>query len=58
MEELELVVPYARSRVVAQAHELGTVLSEAYEADGVRLRVRASATALARIRAELASLGS
>ncbi len=50
--------PMPRSRVVAQAHELGTVLSEAYEADGVRLRVRASATALARIRAELGSPGS
>ncbi len=56
MEELELVVPYAKSRVVAQAHELGTVLSEAYEEDGVRLRVRASATALARLRAELDSV--
>ena len=56
MEELELVVPYAKSRVVAQAHELGTVLSEAYEDDGVRLRVRASATALARLRAELDSV--
>lgn len=53
MEELELVVPYASSRVVAQAHALGTVLSEAYEAEGVRLRVRASATALARLRSEL-----
>ena len=56
MEELELVVPYAKSRVVAQAHELGTVLSEGYEEDGVRLRVRASATALARLRAELDSV--
>ena len=56
MEELELVVPYAKSRVVAQAHELGTVLSEVYEEDGVRLRVRASATALARLRTELDSV--
>ena len=53
LEEVELLVPYAHSRVVAQAHELGTVLSEAYESEGVRLRVRASASALSKLRAAL-----
>ncbi|MFO0688050.1 MAG: GTPase HflX [Myxococcota bacterium] len=53
MEEVELLVPYAASRVVAMAHEQGTVLAEAYEADGVRLRVRASASVLAKLRTEL-----
>ena len=53
LEEVELLVPYAHSRVVVQAHELGTVLSEAYESEGVRLRVRASASALSKLRAAL-----
>jgi len=53
LEEAELLVPYAHSRVVAQAHELGTVLAEAYESDGVRLRVRASTSALSKLRAAL-----
>lgn len=53
LDEAELLVPYSHSRVVAQAHELGTVLAEAYESDGVRLRVRASASALAKLRAAL-----
>lgn len=54
LEEAELIVPYARQRVVAQAHACGHVLSEEYEAEGTRLRVRASAPVLARLRAELA----
>jgi GTP-binding protein HflX len=53
LEEAELLIPYSHSRVVAQAHALGTVLSEKYEDEGVRLRVRARATALAKLRAEL-----
>ncbi len=53
LEEVELFVPYAHSRVVARAHELGTVLSEKYEDDGVRIRVRAGAAALAKLRSEL-----
>jgi GTP-binding protein HflX len=53
LEEVELLVPYAHSRVVARAHELGTVLSEKYEDGGVRIRVRAGASALAKLRNEL-----
>ncbi len=53
LEEAELIVPYALQKVVAQAHESGHVLSEVYEAEGTRLRVRASAPVLARLRAEL-----
>jgi GTP-binding protein HflX len=53
LEEAELIVPYSRQKVVAQAHESGHVLSEEHDADGTRLRVRASAPVLARLRAEL-----
>jgi GTP-binding protein HflX len=53
LEEAELLVPYSASRVVAQAHALGNVLAESYESEGVRLRVRASPSALAKLRAEL-----
>lgn len=53
LEEAELLIPYSHSRVVAQAHALGTVLSEKYEDEGVRVRVRARPTALAKLQAEL-----
>jgi GTP-binding protein HflX len=54
LEQAELVVPYARQRVVAEAHARGHVLSERHDADGTRLVVRASAEVLARLRAGLA----
>ena len=53
LEEVELLVPYSHSKVIAMAHALGSVSSEKYEDDGVRIRVRAREAALARIRAEL-----
>lgn len=53
LEEAELLVPYARQRVVAYAHESGHVLRETYEYDGTHLLVRASRSVLARLRAEL-----
>lgn len=53
LEEAELLIPYSHARVVAQAHALGTVLSEKYEDEGVRVRVRARTSALAKLRAEL-----
>jgi GTP-binding protein HflX len=54
LEETELLVPYSRQRVVAHAHESGHVLSETFDAEGTHLRVRASPSVLARLRAELA----
>jgi GTP-binding protein HflX len=54
LQEAELMVPYSLQRVVAYAHERGHVLSERHEAEGTRLCVRASASVLARLRAELA----
>jgi GTP-binding protein HflX len=53
LEEAELLVPYARQRVVARAHESGQVLRETCDAEGTHLLVRASASVLARLRAEL-----
>jgi GTP-binding protein HflX len=52
-EEAVLVVPYARQRVVAEAHALGRVVEETHDASGTRLRVRATPAALARLRAAL-----
>ena len=54
LEEDELVVPYALQRVVAEAHARGYVLGETHDAEGTRLRVRASREVLARLRAALA----
>ncbi|MEZ4331614.1 MAG: GTPase HflX [Myxococcota bacterium] len=53
MEEASLFVPWSASRAVALAHEVGSVLEERYADDGVHLRVRASASGLAKLRAEL-----
>jgi GTP-binding protein HflX len=54
MVEQELFVPYARQRVVGEAHAAARVLSEAHEETGTRLRVRARPEVLARLRAGLA----
>lgn len=51
--EAELVVPWSKQRVVAEAHERARVLEARSEADGTHLRVRARADVLARLRAEL-----
>ncbi len=42
MEEAELLVPYALQRLVAKAHERGHVLDQAHDAQGTRLRLRAT----------------
>jgi GTP-binding protein HflX len=51
MEEAELFVPYAKQRVVGEAHTHARVLAETHEEDGTRLRVRARPEVLARLRA-------
>jgi len=47
--EAELVVPYARQRVVAEAFASARVLAESHDEAGTRLRVRATPEVLARL---------
>lgn len=53
MEETEFVIPYKQSALASELRESARVLEETFEEEGVRLRVRAYAGALARIRASL-----
>jgi GTP-binding protein HflX len=53
MLEAELVVPYAKQRVVAEAHAASRVLSESHDETGTHLRVRARPETLERLRASL-----
>ena len=53
MVEEELVVPYAKQRVVGEAHAICRVLSERHDARGTHLRVRARPEVIARLRAAL-----
>jgi GTP-binding protein HflX len=53
MLEAELVVPYAKQRVVAEAHAASRVLAESHDEAGTRLRVRARPETLERLRASL-----
>jgi GTP-binding protein HflX len=48
--EAELTVPYARQRVVAEAHATARVLEERHDESGTRLRVRATPEVLGRLR--------
>jgi GTP-binding protein HflX len=54
MEEAELFVPYARQRVVGEAHASARVLEERHDEAGTWLRVRARPEVLARLRGGLA----
>jgi GTP-binding protein HflX len=53
MIEDELLVPYARQRVMSEIHASCRVLTEAYDEHGTRLRVRARPEVVARLRADL-----
>ncbi len=53
MVEDELLVPYARQRVVSEIHASCRVLAEACDESGTRLRVRALPEVVARLRATL-----
>jgi hypothetical protein len=44
------VVPYAKQRIVAEAHALARVLDERHDASGTTLRVRATPEVLGRLR--------
>ncbi len=58
MVEAELLVPYAKQRVVSEAHATARVLSEAHDEGGTKLRVRATPETLARLRAALEGAAS
>jgi GTP-binding protein HflX len=53
MEEAELMVPYALQRLVAKAYASGHVLSQAHDAEGTRLRLRATPEVLEQLRGAL-----
>jgi len=50
MVEAEILVPYARQRVVGEAHAACRVLSEQHEEAGTRLRVRGRPDVVERLR--------
>jgi len=52
-EELELLVPYDRQRLVSEMHEQGRVVSERYDEDGVKVRFRSDPEVLDSFRARL-----
>jgi GTP-binding protein HflX len=52
MTEVDLVVPYAAGSAIGEIHKVH-VISESYEGDGVHYRVRATRSAIERIRARL-----
>ncbi len=49
----ELLVPYAKQRLVSEAHQLCRVLAESFGADGTLLRLRARPEVIARLRAAI-----
>jgi len=55
MVEEEILVPYAKQRMVGEAHSSCRVLAECHDELGTRLRLRARSETLARLRAELAA---
>jgi GTP-binding protein HflX len=55
MAEAELVIPYAKSKLVAEAHASARVLSEEHKEDGTHLRLRAAPEQLAKLKAQLAN---
>jgi GTP-binding protein HflX len=52
--EAEFLVPYARQGLVSEFHESGRVVGMDYDEDGVRLKFRADAETLDRLRKKLA----
>jgi GTP-binding protein HflX len=58
LEDADLHVPWALHKIVHAVHESCRVLGEDHDDDGTRIRVRASAQTLARLRTALAAQGS
>jgi GTP-binding protein HflX len=50
-EEAELMIPYSQQRWVAEAHANAHVLEQHHEAEGTRLRLRATSSVWAKLRA-------
>jgi GTP-binding protein HflX len=55
MVDAELVIPFARQGLLREVYENARVLSEDYDEEGTRLRVRALPSAIARLRSAFAS---
>ncbi len=55
MVEDELVLPYAKQSLLGEIYDNARVLSEAYDADGRRLKVRGLPAAIGRLRSALAA---
>ena len=53
LEETELDVPWAQQKLVHAIHERATVLAEAHDETGTRLRIRAPASVIADLTARL-----
>ena len=53
MQEVELVVPYAKSKLVAEAHAHTRVLDEQHKEDGTHLRIKATQEQLAKLQSQL-----
>jgi GTPase len=53
MVDEELLIPFSRQSLIGSVYESARVLSEDYEEEGTRLRVRALPSALARLRSTL-----
>ncbi len=51
--EEELIIPYSKQRFVSELHEIGKVLEERYEQDGVVVRVHGEASAIQSVRSRL-----
>ena len=54
MEDAELIIPYAHSRIAAEAHATTRVISETHEEDGTHIRIKAAPETVAKLRAALA----
>ncbi len=57
-EEVELKIPYEGAGMVSRLHEQGKVLSEAYESDGIKVRVVLPRSAARSLRRYLPRLGT
>lgn len=57
LEDLNLVVPYARSGVIGDVHKLARVLAEDFKEDGVHYQLKVSASDAVRLKRSLGGTG-
>jgi GTP-binding protein HflX len=55
MEDAEIVLPYAKQRLIGEVYENARVLAEEYDELGTRLRIRGLPAAISRLRRALDS---